>query len=303
FDNAFVVRGAVGGVSKTAWVMDYPILERMYYDLAAGFNVFGNVIHQVSARRYMNLLRIESEAQFLRFLPRAARARIRSSWYRGKGVSALVDALQPSYAAPESLIEYRDPGDAKAELIERILHERLGPAVVGAREPIQWRDAPLSEQPIEAQFESLARSIAGRPGGFVQVFPDAALLRVQTGNDPDQDLVYSVIRNRSHANIDFMFLENDYLMPEEDTLHVVPGVALARPNLFLSVSSGELPRFFEEWRALSPHDASFRKFLDRYGVRRNDPRFWATSDFFNARFRSLDPVGGALLDLLRYGND
>jgi hypothetical protein len=179
----------------------------------------------------------------------------------------------------------------------------LVPAVVGPREPIQWRDAPLSAKPIEAQFESEARSIAGRPGSFVQVFPDAALLRVQTGADSDQDLVYSVIRNRSHANIDFMFLENDFLIPEEDTLHVVPGIALARPNLFLSVSSSELPQFFEEWRALSPNGASFRKFLDRYGVRRNDPRFWATSDFFNAAFRSLDPVGGALLDLLRYGNE
>ena len=47
FDNAFVLRGAIGGIPKTAWVLDYPIFERMYYDLVAGFDVYGNVVHQV----------------------------------------------------------------------------------------------------------------------------------------------------------------------------------------------------------------------------------------------------------------
>ena len=39
YDNAFVLRGAVGGMPKTAWVLDYPTFERMYYDLVAGFDV------------------------------------------------------------------------------------------------------------------------------------------------------------------------------------------------------------------------------------------------------------------------
>ena len=44
FDNATVVKGFVGEIPKTAWVMDYPIFERIYYDLVAGFDVFGNVV-------------------------------------------------------------------------------------------------------------------------------------------------------------------------------------------------------------------------------------------------------------------
>ena len=44
FDNATVVKGFVGEIPKTAWVMDYPIFERIYYDLVAGFNIFGNVV-------------------------------------------------------------------------------------------------------------------------------------------------------------------------------------------------------------------------------------------------------------------
>jgi hypothetical protein len=61
FDNAAVTRGFVGVWPKTAWVMDYPIFERIYYDLVAGFNVFGNVTHQVSTRLYMDHLRMQSE--------------------------------------------------------------------------------------------------------------------------------------------------------------------------------------------------------------------------------------------------
>jgi hypothetical protein len=49
FDNATVVKGLVGGYPKTAWVMDYPLLERVHYLLVAGFDVFGNVGHTISS--------------------------------------------------------------------------------------------------------------------------------------------------------------------------------------------------------------------------------------------------------------
>ena len=84
YDNAFVARGALGGMPKTAWVLDYPTFERMYYDLVAGFDVYGNVTHQLATRIYMNLLRIESEGQMLRFLPAGERARVQGEWYRGR---------------------------------------------------------------------------------------------------------------------------------------------------------------------------------------------------------------------------
>ena len=46
FDSATVVQGLVGGPPKTAWVIGYPLLERIHYLLVAGFDVFGNVGHQ-----------------------------------------------------------------------------------------------------------------------------------------------------------------------------------------------------------------------------------------------------------------
>lgn len=319
FDNAFVLRGAVGGIPKTAWVLDYPILERMYYDLVAGFNVFGNLVHQLSTRRYMNLLRIESEDQFLRFLPQSDRQSVRDSWYRGTGVALLVDVVDPFYGGPEPRIQLTvrerrsspgggepnrsTPTPPKAELVRRMIGA-LPERVVGALEPIQWVDGPLEGTSLHDRFERGARSVVATPAPFVQAFPDATVLRVRGGENggDETDLVYTVIRNRSHANIDFMFLEKDYLVPSEDTLHIVRGIAAARPNMFLEVSSGDVEGFFHDLRSLTAGEA-WNRFLDRYGVRRTSARFWTTSDFFNAYLAKVDPGNAGVLDLMRYSND
>jgi len=99
-----------------------------------------------------------------------------------------------------------------------------------------------------------------------------------------------------------MFLEDKARVPAEDTLHVVRGVVASRPNLFLIVHADEVAKFVTDVLAL-PGDLAWARFLDRYGIRRSDPAFWATSDFFNERFSKLDPLGAGILDLSRYVND
>ena len=47
FDSASVVKGLVGEPPKTAWVIGYPLLERIYYLLVAGYDVWGNTPHQL----------------------------------------------------------------------------------------------------------------------------------------------------------------------------------------------------------------------------------------------------------------
>ncbi|HEY2733276.1 MAG TPA: fatty acid cis/trans isomerase, partial [Polyangiales bacterium] len=82
FDSATVVRGLVGGPPKTAWVVDYPMLERIHYLLVAGFDVYGNVAHQLMSRLYMDFLRMEGEANLLAFLPTTRRKQLADAWYR-----------------------------------------------------------------------------------------------------------------------------------------------------------------------------------------------------------------------------
>ena len=81
-DSASVVKGLVGQQPKTAWIIDYSLLERIHYLLVAGFDVYGNVGHQLESRLYMDFLRMEGEQNFLLFLPQDVRIGLRDFWYR-----------------------------------------------------------------------------------------------------------------------------------------------------------------------------------------------------------------------------
>ncbi|HEX4353751.1 MAG TPA: fatty acid cis/trans isomerase, partial [Polyangiales bacterium] len=298
YDNAFVMRGALGGMPKTAWVMDYPIFERMYYDLVAGFDVYGNLAHQLATRTYMNLLRIESEGQFLRLLPVSERARVHDAWYRGRVARALSSIHAQAFAGPEPIDSFSDRAHAKEEAIEALLRQ-LAP-VAGPREPIQWPDVALSNEPARARFEALMRPLVNKPGAYVDAFPDTLL--VQLKSTSGQDLVYTIARNRSHKSVEFIFLEGVELEPQEDTLQIVSGIVTSRPNLFLRVNEAQLDEFAAALGALAP-GAAWQDFVAKYAVRRSDPSFWETFDFFADAFPRLDPIGAAVLDLSRYSND
>ena len=48
--------------------------------------------------------------------------------------------------------------------------------------------------------------------------------------------------------------------------------------------------------------AQFEAFVDRYGIRRTDPRFWATSDWLREDLRRSEPIQAGIYDFGRYGN-
>ena len=81
-DSASVSFGLVGDYPETAWIIDYPLLERIHYLLVAGFDVYGNVGHQLNTRLYMDFLRMEGEFNFIALLPAAQRDAVRNYWYR-----------------------------------------------------------------------------------------------------------------------------------------------------------------------------------------------------------------------------
>ena len=83
FNSASVVQGLVGAPPKTAWVIGYPLFERIYYLLVAGYDVYGNLGHQLDSRLYMDFMRMEGEFNFLVLLPKAARQPTTDYWYRG----------------------------------------------------------------------------------------------------------------------------------------------------------------------------------------------------------------------------
>ncbi|MFP8875506.1 MAG: fatty acid cis/trans isomerase, partial [Myxococcota bacterium] len=297
-DNATVLQGFRGGKPKTAWVIDYPIFERIYYDLVAGFDVFGNVTHQAATRLYMGHLRMQSENNFLAFLPRERRKPVRASWYVGA-------THQPEYLIADRLRSLqRDTqvpfasDDVVVELLAEI--EAHDSAVAG---PPDRLNGCLGEgcsglEGVSA-LEVQLRGIAGGRGLFVAPLPEVSLLVVRGGAADGSDLVYSMIHNRAHTNVAHMLRESARLLPAEDTLSILPGHVGSYPNFAFVVQIADLPAFVAGVKALGA-GANLSSLVARYGLRRTDARFWETLDWLNADRRRREPTTAGLYDIGRY---
>ena len=303
FDNASVVQGFVGGIPKTAWVIDYPIFERIYYDLVAGFDVFGSVAHQVATRLYMDHLRMQSENLFLFFLPSDRREAIRASWYRGatRQVDYFVtDHLRALDHGTQIRFASSDP---KAELLTKILAQ--AGAAAGPPDSLNRCAQPPCDRPGASAAERAAerelQRIASVRGDWVHLLPEVALLRVRVDPTGEHDLVYSLIHDVAHTNVAFMFGEDKRLLPEEDELTVVPGHFGSYPNFFFEADAAGLPAFVAELLAVRS-DADLERFVGRHGIRRTSARFWATADWLRADLARREPTEAGIIDLDRFQN-
>jgi hypothetical protein len=302
FDNATVVQSFVGDTPKTAWVMDYPIFERIYYDLVAGFDIYGNLAHQVSTRLYMDHLRMQSEIIFLGFLPADLRKEMRASWYVGATREfdyAIVNKLRTLDHGTQIRFSSDDP---KAELLEMI--EAQAGAAAGPPDLLNRCGEPpcarAGADPVERGVEGELERIASRRGEWVRLLPEVSFVRVTTGV-ARSDLLYTLVHNVSHRNVAFMFDEEERLVPEDDTVSVVRGHFGAYPNFFFEVRASDLGAFVDELAAMRA-EADLTALVDRYGIRRTSPRFWQTADWLNADFARSDPVQAGIYDLNRYDN-
>jgi hypothetical protein len=275
FDNASVTIGFVGDSPRSAWILDYPIFERIYYNLVAGFDVFGNVTHQVSTRLYMDYLRMQAEDGFLAFLPPEERDPTRASWYVGAERQVryfMVDRIRDRNRPTRVVFGGDDP---VAELLRRIRDRS------GARDPL--RGTPAAR--------SLAELVGGR-GAWVSILPEASLVRV--GSE-----VFTLTRDRWHTNVAFMFGEDKRRRPEKDSVTVVPGILGSYPNFLFQVREGDAAAFVDALTAALTPDAA-EALVRRYGMRRTSRRWWRTWDAVHARFRREEPTHAGLLDLNRY---
>ena len=186
FDSASVVTGLLGSPPKTAWLITYPILERIHYLLVAGFDVFGNVGHQLNSRLYMDFLRMEAESNLLTLLPLAFRPQVVEHWYRG-GAEAVREKFTRDQRrfGVETAIRFRSD-DPLAELYG-LLRQRV--AAVDRR----WRSPPGEGS---AAAPALAR-LAGLIGGGLQWMPETALLRVDGDDGPADFPPYDMYPSRT----------------------------------------------------------------------------------------------------------
>lgn len=303
FDNATVVRGFLGAMPKTAWVMDFPIFERVYYDLVAGYNVFGNVSHQIGTRLYMDHLRMQAEDLFLTFLPANRREALRASWYVDATNSLdykRVDRLHDTTRGTQIRFTSRD---VKAEFLDMIVGRN---AAVSGPPDLLNRCAKLTcdrsgASAVEQRAERALQPLTGVHGAWVAELPEVAFLRVRSGHSDGEDAVYTLVHNRAHDNVAFMFDEHERLEPADDTLTVAHGYLGSYPNFVFDVEVAQIDAFTQALAAVQ-NTAGFEALVERWGVRRTSPNLWAMVDWMHADFRRREPTEFGLFDLNRYKN-
>lgn len=289
FNSASVVKGLVGEAPKTSWLIGYPLFERIYYLLVAGYDPYGNIGHQLVSRLYMDFLRMEGESNFLMLLPKASRQPIRDYWYRG------ASAEVKSYIAgsknrleEESGISYRS-ADPQRELYG-LLGKRLAP-VLGSRFDLAGvRNAVLRKE---------LQRLAALRGASLSLLPPTVVLRV---DDPPQAPQYfTLLSIIGHSNVSHVLLEKSELLPEENTLTVVPGFIGAYPSAIYRVTPAELPALTEAIGKLAS-EKDYRALADRFAIRRTSPNFWAASDALVDGYAKWAPLEAGLFDYNRLEN-
>ncbi|HHH45155.1 MAG TPA: isomerase, partial [Gammaproteobacteria bacterium] len=131
FDSGSVAWGLVGAAPETTWIIDYPLFERIHYLLVAGFNVYGNVVHQVNTRIYMDFLRMEGEDHFLVFLPAERRKAIRDAWYTG-----LRTGVEKFFSSPQDWLQVESVRGYRTDQPQQELYRYIA-ARIAAVAPLQ----------------------------------------------------------------------------------------------------------------------------------------------------------------------
>jgi hypothetical protein len=290
FDSATVVQGLVGDTPKTAWVVGYALLERIHYLLVAGYDVYGNVGHQLMTRMYMDFLRMEGEFNFLAFLPQRDRLRERHFWYRNVNEDVADFVYGPSVRLDvETTIPFRTD-DPKTELLTD-LREYMGPALSH-----RW-DLALAPNMAPVTRTALL-NLQYMRGAQLRFLPELSLVSIVIDG---QRRPFTLIHNNGHANVSTLLFETSRLLPNEDTVSLVPGVLGAYPAAFFQLDEAQLPLFVTAIDRLQSED-DYRQLVDRFGVRRNSPLFWTHSDWWHEQLQRQSGVEFGMLDYNRFEN-
>ena len=304
FDSASVDKGIVGGLPRTMWVIDYPLLERIYYALVAGFDVYGTVGHQLAVRLYMDGLRGEGESYFLGFMPTEKRQAMVQSWYHGVKPKDIrfYDAGMPGKIPFKTDVP-------RQEFIEYLVKNHILPETGIQFDPINYLPHGTEYPSLPDQYKTIedylqAFRAVSKPGtSFFTVVKDvnANVVYIRIRKNDGSDVVVTMVINRWHDSVNFMFKEKDALNSTKDKADFLLGFRGSYPNYFIDIKQDDLPEFFHilsnmETIGLEEGTRLFHK----YGINRSNPDFWSYYDWFQARFEQEQPVQSGLFDLNRY---
>ncbi|MBT6324351.1 MAG: hypothetical protein HOJ35_00120 [Bdellovibrionales bacterium] len=268
FDFASVHYGAKGIIPKTIWVLDYPIFERIYYNLVAGFNVWGGTTHKLATRKYMDLLRTESEDIFLLFFPKQIRKKLRFEWDSGLGVFKKI--IRP----------YRYSNYVKLE----------NSNFKSVRDVFLSMKEKFSSKILNAEKSNSLQSLESIRGTAASFFPEVTLIKV--GNKS-----YSIFANRDRNYVNYLFVKN--YNHSKDYLTVINSLDISYANLFIEVDPNKVKEFVQDITKIQ-NKKQWKTALRKYAVSRTGSNFWEISDWFQDQAIKMHPETGGIIDLSQY---
>ncbi len=308
FDSASVHKGVLGELPRTAWVIDYPQFERIYYNLVAGYDVFGNLSHQTNVRRYTDFLRMEGELNFLSFLPKQSRIPILNSWYiNDNDIEDIDEESKKAFILTKrnSQINYTTK-NYKQELIEQVVNQHILKSTNIIFDEINYFkvNETVPKMPkyfhTEEDLKNGAKSLTAPGTGFITYVSENSVntLLIRIILKDGSSVIRTLVVNRWHDNVNSLF-NREQIDPKKDTIDIIDGSIGSYPNMFSNVQYQDLPDFFDLLENFDGSDKYMLK-LGKYFVGRDDPRFWETFDWFQNNFNTIDPVQAGLYDLNRY---
>jgi hypothetical protein len=290
FDSASVVQGLVGKPPKTAWVLDYALIERIHYLLVAGFDVYGNFGHQLMTRMFMDFLRLEGESNFVALLPRDIRHVEQSSWYQNQSTQ-LSDFLQRNIKPFDQPTQVPYQTDNPKQELYDILKTQLSP-VLNNRYAIEQTGLSTSN-------EARLRTLDDIKGKGLLYIPQIVMLLIES--ESGQEQLFTLLHNNAHTNISSLFDEEGNRDYENDDLTLVRGVIGSYPATYLSLHENEISQLIDMLKNIRSEE-DYVKLLDRFAIRRSSDRFWPFSDKVHAWYKENQPVEFGLLDYNRFEN-
>ena len=299
FDSATVLHGLRGRVPKTIWVLDYHVFESIYYNLSAGYNVFGPLLHQLNSRLYMEVSRVASEDLFLSFLPPKSRLFLRNSWnepvpdQKESLMKSVVDLFTDD--AKEKLKESL-PFEAE-QVKSRVAFKTKNPKNEFLTRLIQARFS--EKQSMRKKYKNHKFSQLNKVSSKVaKHLPDAIL--VLTGTT-DESKLWTIVHNKDHYNVAMLLFEDERRRPENDSIDVIEGAATSYANLIVDLRNKDVKKFTQSLMVLKNKNQVW-KFLKKYGLSRSDKNFWKVyNDLLEKTFNPLTTERG-YIDLNRYMN-
>ncbi len=291
FDSGIVLNGLHGDTPKTAWIINYPIFERIHYLLVAGFDIYGPVRHQLLARLYMDFLRIESEMSFITLLPKDERKTEIKDWYRDS-TKELHSYLEDSnfYFDQENTIDYQTDNH-KVEILTR-LRARYYNSLPNKMADKDSKSFVTVTQGELAKLQQL-------PNLAIQQLGQTSFIYVEDEQGRQQS--FTLLRHNAYKNVSSLLFSELNHLPKLDSAELFHDFIGSYPQVIFNVKKSQLTAFVQQFN-LVVDEQSYQQLLDNYGVRRSNPDFWRYSDKIHQVHKKDDNIVYGLFDYNRLEN-